>query len=204
MLLKLRMDNGTTFTNLFIQILFGIKVQKHCTLNNCLKSGNLDCLVGTSTSLQPNNHMYCPERPPRHFLKILRTWARVDCLRALSSTCNGFLRFISGETTADLLMASMAAEPFGSTYLQMLYPQALVGFEPTTELLTIRSLRLGYRLVTYHKCGVFSVAQKKNLHRINWKGQKRVRLSATICVIEMRFSLYYYINCCVYFATCNE
>ena len=31
--------------------------------------------------------------------------------------CNGFLRLISGATPADLLMASMAAKPFWSTYL---------------------------------------------------------------------------------------
>ena len=39
------------------------------------------------------------------------------CLHASSPTCNGFLRFTSGVTPADLLVASMAAKPFQSTYL---------------------------------------------------------------------------------------
>ena len=89
------------------------------------------------------------------------------------------------------------------------FSQALVGFEPTSKFLTIRPLRLGYHPDTYFifyttNVESFLYSQKKNLHRINWKGQKWVRLSATICVIEMCFSLYYYINCCVYFVTCNE
>ena len=38
-----------------------------------------------------------------------------------SPTCNGFFRFTSGATPADLLVASMAAKPFDShTYIQAL------------------------------------------------------------------------------------
>ena len=50
-------------------------------------------------------------------------------LCALSSMCNGFLRFTSGVTPADLLAACMAAEPFQSMYMQIMYPQALVGVQ---------------------------------------------------------------------------
>ena len=35
---------------------------------------------------------------------------------ALSPACNGFLRFTSGATPADLLVVSMTAEPFLSTH----------------------------------------------------------------------------------------
>ena len=39
------------------------------------------------------------------------------CLCALLPGCKGNLRFTSGATLADLLVASMAAKPFQSTYL---------------------------------------------------------------------------------------
>ena len=72
------------------------------------------------------------------------------CLCAFSLAYSGFLRFTSGMTPADLLAASMGAKPFPSMYLQIMYPQALVGIKPTTyrevrstALLTIRPLRLG-------------------------------------------------------------
>ena len=61
---------------------------------------------------------------------------------------NGFLRFICGPTPADLL----TAKPFRSMYciyLQIMYPQASVGFKPRTsracrgtDLSTFRQLRL--------------------------------------------------------------
>ena len=40
------------------------------------------------------------------------------CLCALLPTYNGILRFTSGATPADLLAASLTAEPFRSTSLQ--------------------------------------------------------------------------------------
>ena len=56
--------------------------------------------------------------------------ARVDRLVAcfaFSPAFNWFLRFTSGATTADLLVASMATKPFQYMYLQIMYPQELVG-----------------------------------------------------------------------------
>ena len=50
-------------------------------------------------------------------------------LHALSPVCNGFLRFSSGATPADVLSASMVAMPFQSTYLQIMW----WGFEPKTN-----------------------------------------------------------------------
>ena len=41
----------------------------------------------------------------------------IPCLHASSPVFNGFIRFTSGATPADLLTASIAAEPFWSTYL---------------------------------------------------------------------------------------
>ena len=41
----------------------------------------------------------------------------LTCMLCLSTVCNGFLRFTSGVTLADLLVASMAAEPFHPFYL---------------------------------------------------------------------------------------
>ena len=40
-------------------------------------------------------------------------WSQwIRCLSGASPACNGFLRFTSGATPADLMMASMVAEPF--------------------------------------------------------------------------------------------
>ena len=39
------------------------------------------------------------------------------CLSALLAVCNGLVRFTSGVTPADFLVASMVEEPFLSTYL---------------------------------------------------------------------------------------
>ena len=44
-------------------------------------------------------------------------------LPAFSLTYNGFLRFTSGAVPVALLAVSAAAEPFRSTYLQIMYPQ---------------------------------------------------------------------------------
>ena len=52
--------------------------------------------------------------------------------RISSPLCNGFLRFTYGATPTDLLVASMAAEPFLSMYLYTCI-QALVGLEPGIE-----------------------------------------------------------------------
>ena len=52
-------------------------------------------------------------------------------LHAFSPACNGFLRFTSGVTPANCIEVTVATKPFRPTYLQI-YPQALVGFEPTT------------------------------------------------------------------------
>ena len=41
----------------------------------------------------------------------------IPCLHASSPVFNGFIRLTSGATPADLLTASIAAEPFWSTYL---------------------------------------------------------------------------------------
>ena len=75
--------------------------------------------------------------------------ATVDSIPPLASSpaCNGFFRFISGATPADLLVASMAAKPF--------HPhtciQALVGLESriqhaaASQYVTRQTLyRLGY------------------------------------------------------------
>ena len=51
----------------------------------------------------------------------------IPCLHVLSPACNEFVRVISGTTPADLLVARIAAQSFQSTYLQILYPQVLVG-----------------------------------------------------------------------------
>ena len=40
-----------------------------------------------------------------------------SCLHALSTVCNGFLRFTSGATPTNLLAASMATKPFWFSYL---------------------------------------------------------------------------------------
>ena len=53
---------------------------------------------------------------------------RVDPL----PTCSGFLRFTSGATPAELLMASMAARFFLSTYLYI-YIQPFVVLDPRIE-----------------------------------------------------------------------
>ena len=54
------------------------------------------------------------------------------CLNALSPVHNGFLRFTCSVTPADLLVASMAAEPFDPhTCIQ-----ALVGLESSVPCLT--------------------------------------------------------------------
>ena len=55
-------------------------------------------------------------------------------LHALLPVCNWFLRFPSGVTPADLLSASMAAEPFWSTYLQIMCPQASTGVQTHDQL----------------------------------------------------------------------
>ena len=47
----------------------------------------------------------------------LQSQGGFPCLGALSPGCNGFLRFRSGVTPADLLVASMVAKPFWTTYL---------------------------------------------------------------------------------------
>ena len=55
-------------------------------------------------------------------------------LHALSPACNGILRFTAGATSADLLVATMAAEPFRSTGSRLMFiwmnafVQNLVGF----------------------------------------------------------------------------
>ena len=51
--------------------------------------------------------------------------ARVDPFFACFLACEIF-RFTSGVTPADCIEVSMAAELFQSTYLQIMYPQALV------------------------------------------------------------------------------
>ena len=52
-------------------------------------------------------------------------WFQSHCgsphLHAFSTACNGLLRFASVATPADLLMASMTAEPFRSTDIPLLY-----------------------------------------------------------------------------------
>ena len=59
---------------------------------------------------------------------VLGFKARVDPLTcALSPACNGILRFTSNVTHADLLVASMVAEPFRSTYLHTRKYECLKG-----------------------------------------------------------------------------
>ena len=54
--------------------------------------------------------------------------ARVDpCLCTFSPLHNGFLRFISGSTPADLLMASMAAGHFPYLHVAEVGCQDLIG-----------------------------------------------------------------------------
>ena len=53
--------------------------------------------------------------------------ARVDPLLNCFFPACIFFRFTSGATPADLLIISMAAEPFQFTYLQITYPQVLMG-----------------------------------------------------------------------------
>ena len=56
--------------------------------------------------------------------------ALFSCMRALSPARNRFLRFTSGVTPADLLVANMVAEVFQSTYFT--YMQ-MVGLESRIE-----------------------------------------------------------------------
>ena len=58
----------------------------------------------------------------------------ISCLHTFSPVQSGFLRFTSTATLADLLMASMAAEPLLIHILVHVHTvQLLVGFEPGIE-----------------------------------------------------------------------
>ena len=53
-------------------------------------------------------------------LPWVQSQSRVPCLCASLPVCNGFLRFTSGTTSANLLVSSITAELFQSTYVQSL------------------------------------------------------------------------------------
>ena len=105
--------------------------------------------------------------------KVLCFWLHLLCigfshLQALSSACNRFFRFTSGTILADLLVASMAAEPFHPHTCK----QALVGLES----------RITGAAATHH-------VTRRTLYQLSYAGlafrlldgkrQKKVSLSQT-------------------------
>ena len=61
--------------------------------------------------------------------------AWVDFFLACFLACV-ILRFTSGTTLADCVEINIAVKPFQLTYLQIMCPQELVGFEPMTMCAT--------------------------------------------------------------------
>ena len=57
-------------------------------------------------------------RTSSDFWPRFQSQALFPCMRALAPACNRFLRFPSGATPADLLVSSMVAELFQSTYFR--------------------------------------------------------------------------------------
>ena len=57
----------------------------------------------------------------------------------LIPVCNGFFISISSATPAGLLVASTVVNPFQSTHLKIMCPQALVGFKPMIKHATAQS-----------------------------------------------------------------
>ena len=67
----------------------------------------------------------------------------ITCLCASPLMCNGFVRFTSGPTSADLVIASIVAEPLWSMYLYQRYIvdlYALVGLKPKIECAVVCTL----------------------------------------------------------------
>ena len=69
---------------------------------------------------------------------------------------NGFLSFTSGLTPADLLMASMAVEPFWSTYLE----QALVWLQPWNSVLN--------RMNIFQQFSFQNISNRKHQNSLNY------------------------------------